>query len=123
MAKAKSRVALRTKRRLRLRKRVLGTTQKPRLSLFKSLKQIYLQLIDDTEGNTLLGVSTLSPEYKDKFSKPGKNIEAAKNLGKLCAEKMKEKKITSFCFDRSGYKFHGAVKALADSIREEGITF
>ncbi len=123
MAKAKSRTALRKKRRLRLRKRVLGTTLKPRLSMFKSLKQIYAQLVDDSMGNTLVSVSTLSKEYKDKFSKSGKNIEAAKNLGKLFAEKMKKKKIPTLCFDRSGYKFHGGVKAFADSIREEGIAF
>lgn len=123
MAKVKSRKEARKKRQLRLRKKVLGTSECPRLSVFKSLKHLYAQLIDDNSGHTVLAVSSLSKEYSGKYKETGCNIPVAKNLGLLLSEKAKTQKIQALRFDRSGYKYHGVVKALADSIREGGITF
>ncbi|MDX9703345.1 MAG: 50S ribosomal protein L18 [Candidatus Auribacterota bacterium] len=122
MAKVKSRKEARKKRQVRLRKKLLGTVECPRLSVFKSLKHLYVQLIDDNNGKTLLAVSTLSKEYSSKYNETGCNIPVAKNVGALLSEKAKASKISELRFDRSGYKYHGVVKALADSIREGGIT-
>jgi len=112
-------------RRLRIKKRIRkiisGTKEKPRLSVFRSNKNIYTQFINDDEGRTILSISSLNKEIADK-----KNItktEQAKLVGKLTAEKSKAAKITSVVFDRNGYLYHGRVKALAEAAREGGLKF
>ena len=112
----------RLRRHKRIRKKIFGTSECPRLFVFRSLRHIYAHLIDDTQGKILLTVSTLSPELKAEL-KTGGNIEAARKVGKLLGEKAKEKGITRVVFDRGGYKYHGKVKALADAAREVGLEF
>ncbi|MCB0604566.1 MAG: 50S ribosomal protein L18 [Saprospiraceae bacterium] len=102
----------------RIRKKVQGSTERPRLTVFRSNKGIYAQLVDDTTGNVVTAASTL---LLDKT--PGNKVEQAKAVGKLIAEKAKDKNIDSVVFDRSGYLYHGRVKALADSARESGLKF
>jgi len=114
--------ALRRKRHLRVRKKVRGTREKPRLTVFKSQKHIYAQIIDDTKGVTLVSASTTQKQLKEKLEKTW-DENAAKEVGKLIAEKAKEKGITEIVFDRSGYKYHGKVKALAEAARETGLKF
>jgi large subunit ribosomal protein L18 len=106
----------------RIRKKITGTSTRPRLCVFRSSKHIYAQIIDDERGHTLVGVSTLNPEIKATFPNGG-NIAAAKEVGKRVAQKALEKDITQVVFDRAGYKFHGRVAALANAVREEGIQF
>jgi large subunit ribosomal protein L18 len=107
-------------RKRRIRKRINGTAECPRLSVFKSDRHFVIQLIDDEKSHTVLQVSTLSKELKGKATA---NIEGAKTVGKLLAEKAKKANISTVVFDRNGYKFHGSVKALADSAREAGLKF
>ena len=110
-----TRTKLRMKKRLKIRKKVNGNDVRPRLCVFKSSKNMYAQLIDDSNGNTLVSASTL----QDKIS--GKGKEAAAQVGKLIAERAKEKNITKAVFDRSGYIYHGRIKSLADGAREAGL--
>jgi len=112
----------RIRRHKRVRKKVSGTPERPRLCVFRSLRHIYAQIIDDEHGVTLAAASTLSPEIRDKI-KTGGNIEAAKLVGQLIAKKALEKGIKKVVFDRGGYKYHGRVKALADAAREAGLEF
>ena len=112
----------RLRRHKRVRKKVFGTPERPRLCVFRSLRHIYAQIIDDTKGHTLLAVSTLSPDVRDKI-KYGGNIEAAKVVGRVLGEKALAMGIKKVVFDRAGYKYHGRVKALADSAREAGLEF
>ena len=112
----------RIKRHQRIRKRLQGTGEKPRLSVYKSLNHIYAQLIDDTAGKTLLSASTLEKEIRTAL-KHGGNLEAAKKVGASLAQKALGKKITTVGFDRAGYRYHGCVKALADAAREQGLKF
>ncbi|MCD6451202.1 MAG: 50S ribosomal protein L18 [Acidobacteria bacterium] len=112
----------RKRRHLRVRKKVKGTKERPRVCVFRSLKHIYLQAIDDTRGVTIASVSSLDPLFKSKMTYGG-NIAAAKLAGELMAAKLKEKGITKIVFDRGGYKYHGRVKAAAEAMREEGIEF
>jgi len=111
-----SKLQLRTARRRRIRAKVRGTPQRPRLSVFRSLTRLSAQIIDDEAGKTLVAAST--KEVKSKL-----NAEGAKKLGTLLAKKAKEAKISSVVFDRGGYKYHGRVKALADAAREGGLQF
>jgi len=111
---------LRKVRHLRVRKSVSGTTARPRLNVFRSSSHIYAQIIDDTRGHTLVGVSTLSPELSGQ---PGGNIEAAKTVGKLVAEKALAAGVTYVVFDRGGYLYHGRIAALAQAAREAGLQF
>lgn len=113
---------LRKKRHFRVRKNVYGTAEKPRLNVYRSLENIYAQLIDDDAGVTLATASTLDSEIKTVV-KSGGNIEAAKLVGKLIAKKAAEKSIEVVAFDRGGYKYHGRVAALADGAREGGLKF
>jgi large subunit ribosomal protein L18 len=115
-------VIARIKRKKRIRRKMQGTGERPRLSVFRSNKHIYAQIVDDREGKTCVAVSTLSPELKGKVKKPG-NIDAAKELGALLAQKCLEKGIKAVVFDRSGYLYHGRVKALAMAAREKGLIF
>lgn len=112
----------RQKRKLRIRKRVFGTAEKPRLSVYRSLKHIYAQIIDDTQGRTLVSASTLDPAVRDSVANGG-NIESAKMIGKLIGERALEKGIKKVVFDRGGFLYHGRIKALADAAREAGLEF
>jgi large subunit ribosomal protein L18 len=112
-AKLKSRKT----KKVKIRKKLKGTEERPRLCVYKSLKNIYAQLVDDVAGKTILTVSTLG-DVKDKTGR-----EAATEVGKLIASKAKEKKIDKVVFDRSGYLYHGRVKAVADGAREAGLNF
>jgi large subunit ribosomal protein L18 len=103
----------------RIRKKLQGTAERPRLNVYRSLNHIYVQVIDDMHGKTLVSASTAEGEQK----KTGGNITAAKELGKAIAERAKAKGITKVVFDRGGYIYHGRVKALADAARESGLQF
>jgi large subunit ribosomal protein L18 len=109
-------------RQKRVRRKVLGSPEKPRLCVFKSLKHIYVQVIDDTEGKTLMAVSTVSADVKGEL-KSTKNREAAVAVGKAVAEKAKTIGLEKVVFDRNGFLYHGRVKALADAAREAGLKF
>lgn len=111
---------LRLKRHKRIRGKISGTAERPRLSIFRSNKNIYAQLIDDVEGVTLASASTLD---KGVSSEEGTSIEKAQAVGKAIAEAAKKKNITSVVFDRSGYLYHGRIAALADAARENGLEF
>ncbi|MCD6218872.1 50S ribosomal protein L18 [Candidatus Calescamantes bacterium] len=112
----------RKRRHLRIRKKIFGTKERPRLAVFRSQKHIYAQLVDDEEGKVLLAVSSLSPEFKKEKAK-GQNIEGAKLVGKLLAQKAVKKKILQVAFDRGGYKYQGRVRALAEEARKGGLKF
>lgn len=115
--KTDSRTVARLKKKVRVRKVVIGSAERPRLSVYRSLKAIYAQLIDDATGTTLLSASTLAEKGVSK------NVKSAKELGKKVAEMALEKKIQTVVFDRNGYLYHGKVKAFADSAREAGLKF
>lgn len=106
----------------RVRKNIFGTSERPRLSVFRSLNHIYAQLIDDSQSITLLAVSTRSSEITDDLKKAKSKVEKAKIVGSLLAKKAVEKEIKSALFDRGGTSYHGRVKALADGAREAGLT-
>ena len=112
-----------TRRRVhkRIRKKVLGTSERPRLNVYRSLNNIYVQVIDDLQGVTL--VSANSAEGKKDSRTTGGNLAAAKNVGKAIADRAKAKGIEQVVFDRGGYIYHGRVKALADAAREAGLKF
>lgn len=112
----------RLKRQIRVRKKIKGTTERPRLNVFKSSRHIHAQLIDDTNGVTLVAASTISPEVKDGLVYSG-NVEAAKKVGAAIAKKAIEKNISTVVFDRNGFLYHGRIKALADAARENGLSF
>lgn len=122
MIKKPDKNKLRQKKQLRIRKNISGTSERPRLSVFKSAKYIYAQVIDDVTGNTIVSASSLESLLKDSL-KSGGNIEAAKSVGKLVAERAVEKGIKNVVFDRSGYVYHGKVKELADAARANGLVF
>ena len=111
----------RTRIKMRIRKKINGTAEAPRLAVYRSNKQIYVQVVDDLKGETILSASS---KEKDIAAQTGiKKIEQAKLVGKLLAFKCKEKGIEKVVFDRSGYKYHGRVKSLADAAREGGLKF
>jgi large subunit ribosomal protein L18 len=118
---ALSKLEKRTRSRLRIRKKISGTAEKPRLAVFRSNKQIYVQLVDDLKRVTLLAVSSKEKEIAEKTGI--KKTEQAKLVGKSLAARCKEKSIENVVFDRSGYKYHGRVKSLADAAREGGLKF
>ena len=109
-------------RQKRVRKKVRGTTERPRLCVYKSLKHIYAQVIDDSQGRTLVAASTLDKSLRAGL-KSTKDKEAAKAVGRLVAEKAKAAGITKVVFDRNGFLYHGRVKVLADAAREAGLEF
>lgn len=119
MDRAKQRVESRGRIRERIRSKVTGTAERPRLAVFKSLKHIYVQVIDDAAGKTLVSASTRD---KDSSTK-GANSAAAKAVGAAIAKKAKDKGVTKVVFDRGGYLYHGNIKALADAARENGLEF
>jgi len=112
----------RERRHNRVRRRVFGTSEVPRLCVYRSLKHIYAQLVDDDNGHILLSVSTLSVELREKIKKTG-NKDAAKEVGILLAKRALKSGFKKVVFDRAGYKYHGRVKALADGAREGGLQF
>ena len=118
----KKRILQNDLRHKRLRKKIVGTAQKPRLCVYRSLKNLSAQLIDDIESRTLLSLSTFSKESKKGISYGG-NIPAAESMGKLFASKAMEKGIKQVVFDRGGRQYHGRVKAFAESARKEGLVF
>lgn len=120
MIKKTSRNEARKARHARIRTKVSGTSELPRLCVFRSLKNITAQIIDDTKGITLVSASS---NDKDLDIKNGGNIEASKLVGALVAKKAKKAKISKVVFDRGGYLYHGRVKALADAARENGLEF
>ena len=119
MVKTKSRNSARKKRHMRIRQRLVGTPVKPRISVFRSNKHIYAQIIDDVNGVTLVSASSKEKGSEDM----GGNKEAAVKVGTLLAERANEKNIKNVVFDRSGYLYHGRVKALADAARNGGLEF
>ncbi|UCD58634.1 MAG: 50S ribosomal protein L18 [Candidatus Hydrogenedentota bacterium] len=116
------RVAARRRRHLRIRQKVLGTPERPRLCVYRSLKHIYAQIIDDTSGRVLVSTSSVSPEAKSAGAS-SKNIASARIVGEMLAEKAKGSGIEKVVFDRNGYLYHGRVKALAEGAREKGVKF
>ncbi len=122
MAKVNPRPAARLRRQARVRKKVQGCAERPRLCVFRSTAHIYAQVIDDVKGATLAAVSTLSPELKDKLQGL-KKAEAAKAVGQAIAALLKEKGCQKVVFDRNGFLYHGRVKALSEGAREAGLEF
>jgi large subunit ribosomal protein L18 len=121
MAKLTRRQRIAKKHR-RVRKKVFGTPERPRLAVYKSLKHIYAQIIDDTKGETLVSASTLDRELRDKLPELTKT-EEAREVGKLIAQRAIEKGIKKVVFDRGGFIYHGRIKALAEGAREGGLEF
>jgi large subunit ribosomal protein L18 len=113
---------LRQRRHRRVRKKVYGSSDKPRLNVYRSLSNIYAQVVDDTKGHTVVAASTLDGELKPQI-KSGGNVEAAKLVGQLVGKRAVEAGIKEVVFDRGGYKYHGRVKSLADGAREAGLEF
>lgn len=112
----------RKRRHERIRKKVMGSTERPRLSVYRSLDHIYAQIIDDFKGDTIVSASSLDKEFKDVKSHKG-NVVTAKKIGELLAKRALKKGVKKIVFDRSGYIYHGRVKALADAARETGLEF
>lgn len=122
MARTLKKTIAREKRHLRVRKKVFGTAERPRLNVYRSLKHIYAQLIDDNSGHTLISASTLDPALKGQIKSTG-NKEAARMVGELLAKRALEKGIEQVVFDRGGFLYHGRIKALAEGAREIGLKF
>ena len=122
MVSKKSRSEVRVNKHRKLRNRFSGTAERPRLAVFRSNNHMYVQIIDDTVGNTLVSASTLQKDVKAELEKTN-NVEAAAYLGTVIAKKAIEKGITSVVFDRGGFIYHGKIKALADAAREAGLNF
>ena len=118
---APKRNAIRQRVHNRIRAKMSGTADRPRLNVYRSLNHIYTQLIDDIAGVTLASASSMSPKGTER--QPGGNVAAAKTVGRLIAERGREKGITKVVFDRGGYLYHGRIKALADAAREAGLEF
>ena len=119
---AKERQTAHKKRQVRVRRKVQGSQDRPRLCVFRSSKHIYAQIIEDSTGSTLVSVSTVSKELGGDLKVSG-NVEAAKLIGKKIAERALAKNITQVVFDRNGFLYHGRIKALADAAREAGLSF
>jgi len=121
MDKTQEKRRKRLRRHRHVRRKLAGTAERPRMAIFRSLKHIYAQVIDDDAGKTIAAASTRSEELRGE--KSGGNVGAAKKLGALIAEKAKARGVSRVAFDRGGYKFHGRVKALAEAAREAGLSF
>ena len=120
MIKKLDRKKVRTRKHKSIRRRIVGTAERPRLSVYRSLQNVFVQIIDDTTGNTLVSASTIEKGAKIEN---GSNIEAAKQIGERIAKKEIEKGITTVVFDRGGYIYTGRIKAIADAAREAGLKF
>ena len=121
MINPRQRNVIRKRVHTRIREKISGTGQRPRLNVYRSLNHIYTQLIDDASGNTIASASSAAKKGDEKVY--GGNVEAAKLVGKLIAERAQEKGIKKVVFDRGGYLYHGRIKALADAAREAGLEF
>ena len=119
MVKKTDRKMERTRRHIRVRRKISGTAERPRLCIYRSNSNIYVQIIDDVTGKTLVQASTLDKEIKTKYA----NKEAAKEVGTLIAKRATDNKITEVVFDRGGYIYHGVVKELAEAARQGGLKF
>ena len=113
----------RERRHRLIRKKVAGSQERPRLNVYRSLNHLYVQIIDDAAGKTLVSLSTASPDLKDKVKKDGGNVKGAQVLGSAVAELCKKKGLTKVVFDRAGYLYHGRVKVLAEAARKGGLQF
>ena len=122
MVKQINRNKIRQRKHARVRKKIAGTAERPRMCVFRSSKHIYAQIINDIEGNTIVSASSLDAAIADKLKYAG-NKDAAKEVGKLIAEKAVEKGIKKIVFDRGGFLYHGRVKELAEGARENGLEF
>jgi large subunit ribosomal protein L18 len=111
------------KKKASIRQRVIGTPERPRFTIYRSAKHIYAQIIDDTNGKTLVSVSTISKDLREQLKEVKKPMEVCKLIGKATAKQALEKKIQSVVYDRNGYLYHGRVKAVADGAREGGLKF
>ena len=114
---------MRIVRHRRVRKKTRGSSAKPRLCVFRSFKHIYAQVIDDTNGTTMIAMSTETPAVRDRLEAGMNRIAQSKLVGQALGEKAKEQGISQIAFDRGGYMYHGRVKALADGVRESGLEF
>jgi large subunit ribosomal protein L18 len=110
------------KRKMRIRKKIVGTAERPRLNVYRSLKNISVQIIDDSTGHTMVSASSLE-KITDRQSEIGNKVELAKFIGKLAGERALEKGVTNVVFDRGGFLYHGRVKAVSDGAREAGLVF
>jgi len=119
----KKKIEHRNRLKVHIRLRITGTPERPRLTVFRSLRNVYAQIIDDTTGKTLVAVSNLSKPEREQFKELKGQAAKAKLVGKIAAQKAAEKKITQVVFDRNGYLYHGVVKAMADGAREGGLKF
>ena len=122
MVRKESRQKIRVKKHRRMRNHLSGTTQRPRLAVFRSNNHMYAQIIDDTVGKTLVAASTLEKDVKAEIEKTN-NVDAAAYVGTVIAKRAIEKGIKAVVFDRGGYIYHGKIKALADAAREAGLEF
>ena len=120
--KPKTREERRQRRHLRVRRRVFGTEERPRLNVFRSQKHIYAQIIRDDIGHTLVAASTLDPELRDRLERTT-DVQAAREVGRLIAQRALARGITRVAFDRGGYAYHGRVRAVAEGAREGGLEF
>jgi large subunit ribosomal protein L18 len=121
--KSKVKIQKRTRRHLHMKKRVRGTAERLRISVYRSLNNMYAQIIDDIQGKTLVAASSISPQFKERFKGELKKKDVSEKVGLLLAELAKQKGIEKVFFDTSGYLYHGRVKALADGARKGGLKF
>jgi len=111
----------RAKKKIRIKKKIFGTAEKPRISIYRSLTQIYGQIVDDVNNKTIVAASSLSKEIESEIKQAKNKIEKSNVVGKLLAKKALDKGISTALFDRSGYSYHGRVKALAEGVRKGGV--
>jgi len=119
----KDRAALRQRIKQRIRKRIAGTPERPRLTVYRSLRHVYAQIVDDTSGKTLVSSSSNTKELRDQTKSAKRRLNVSKLVGMDIAKRALASKITTVVFDRNGYRYHGNVKALADGAREAGLKF
>ncbi|MHB1686818.1 MAG: 50S ribosomal protein L18 [Ignavibacteriaceae bacterium] len=113
----------RLRSKTKIRKKISGTAERPRLTVYRSLNNVYAQVIDDTSGNTIVSASSLSKELAEELKNSKGKTSKSKVVGMLVAKKAKEKNITSVVFDRNGYRYHGRIQAIAEGAREGGLKF
>jgi large subunit ribosomal protein L18 len=123
MRRIRRELSSRKRRQVRVRSKVYGTPERPRLNVFRSANHIYAQIIDDDQGHTLVAASTVEANVKTALTAESKKMEEAKKVGEIVAQRAKDKGITQVVFDRAGYLYHGRVKALADGARAGGLQF
>ena len=119
----KTKVEHRKRLKHHIRMRVRGTTERPRLTVYRSIRHVYAQIVDDSQGKTIISVSSLSKEHKDAFKEIRGQLAMSKRVGELAAKLALKNNINQVVFDRNGYLYHGVVKALADGAREGGLKF